>query len=83
MSDKLNKRKINVTQRGFRYIRFDDRYGSKCSLQESSLATEHCIWLGVNGVSRMHLTQDMALDLLPLLHYFVDTGFLPDPLEVE
>jgi hypothetical protein len=28
--------------------------------------------------SRMHLTQDMVRELLPLLQYFVDTGVLPN-----
>ena len=27
---------------------FKDRYGLKCTLQKSSLATEDCIWLGVH-----------------------------------
>jgi hypothetical protein len=36
-----------TTSRGFGLRRFTDLYGSKCSLQESSLATERAIWLGV------------------------------------
>lgn len=32
--------------RGFKSGKFTDRYGNQCSLQESSLATESCIWLG-------------------------------------
>jgi len=34
------------THRGFALIEFTDRYGAKCSLQKSSLATEDAIWLG-------------------------------------
>lgn len=34
------------TNRGFALIKFTDRYGAACSLQESSLATEHAIWFG-------------------------------------
>lgn len=76
--------KIETTQRGFGYVKFNDRYGSKCSLQESSLV-EPCIWFGVDkafegsgpGTMRMHLTQEMVSELLPLLHAFVDTGKLP------
>lgn len=40
--------KIKKTNRGFKTIEFKDRYESICSLQKSSLATEDCIWLGVN-----------------------------------
>ena len=36
------------TARGFNISSFKDRYGEECSLQESSLATESAIWLGVN-----------------------------------
>lgn len=34
------------TLRGFRIVRFSDRYGAACSLQQSSLATESAIWFG-------------------------------------
>ena len=34
------------THRGFDYIDFRDYYGSQCSLQKSSIATQDCIWLG-------------------------------------
>lgn len=43
-----------LSDRGFKGGEFIDRYGSKCSIQESSMAaTEgdgegHCIWLGIN-----------------------------------
>lgn len=99
--------KIEKTGRGFSLIQFTDKYNVKCSLQESSLATEDCIWLGVDDVepkimvkdavalgldtngqtdgcisysipekvvlsSRMHLTQQQVLDLLPhLLHFAI------------
>ena len=36
------------TSRGFSIAKFKDRYGNVCSLQKSSLATEDCIWLGVD-----------------------------------
>lgn len=42
--------KLEATNRGFYHGEFIDRYGAKCSIQESSLATERCIWLGVNEV---------------------------------
>lgn len=37
------------TKRGFNISEFTDRYGAKCSLQKSSLATEECIWLGITN----------------------------------
>lgn len=36
------------TARGFALIEFTDRYGVKCSLQKSSLASEDAIWFGVD-----------------------------------
>lgn len=91
--------KLEPTNRGFLLGEFIDRYGEKCSIQKSSLATQDCIWLGVNHVipkimgehgwqdvplpegaatsARMHLTQKMVKDLLPLLQHFADTGELP------
>lgn len=40
--------KIETTHRGFAVANFLDRYGAKCSIQKSSLATEDAIWLGVD-----------------------------------
>ena len=36
--------------RGFGVISFSDKYGSECSIQDSSIATEPCIWLGVDKI---------------------------------
>jgi hypothetical protein len=76
--------KLEKTERGFSRTEFVDRYGSKCSLQKSSLATEDCVWFGVhesfvktqNSSTRMHLTQEMVKELLPFLKRFVKTGEL-------
>lgn len=76
--------KFGKTSRGFLIGEFEDRYGAECSIQESSLATEACVWLGVDkdlngeivGKGRMHLTQEMARDLIPVLRYFARTGNL-------
>jgi hypothetical protein len=75
---------VKPTQRGFWRVEFTDRYGAECSLQKSSLATEDAIWLGVDKPFmaeslRMHLTQDMVKELLPLLQHFAKTGELPAP----
>lgn len=77
---------LRPTERGFMLGEFTDRYGERCSIQKSSLATEDCIWLGCNHENktpdgtpigaRMHLTRAMAADLLPLLTKFVETGEL-------
>lgn len=78
---------IDKTSRGFARGDFKDRYGAACSIQKSSLAEEDCIWLGCDHAekhhvtgepvgARMHLTQDMAADLIPLLQRFVETGEL-------
>lgn len=40
--------KISPNQRGFITGEFTDRYGEVCSIQKSSLATEDCIWLGID-----------------------------------
>lgn len=36
------------TERGFNGYTFMDRYDQECSIQNSSIATEDCIWLGLN-----------------------------------
>jgi hypothetical protein len=77
--------KLDVTNRGFARSDFEDLYGSKCSIQESSLATDDAIWLGVHEGSkdyedkksvRMHLNREQVASLLPLLNRFVKTGRL-------
>lgn len=74
---------IKSTERGFQRGEFVDLYGSECSIQESSIATQSCLWLGVDKdfnndrtSHRMHLTQEMAADLIPLLQHFVEHGSL-------
>ena len=70
---------------------FEDRYGSVCSIQNSSLATEAALWFGVEtpfegwseksgkrGFPRMHLTQDQVIALLPTLTRFAQTGDVYD-----
>jgi hypothetical protein len=69
--------RLEKTNRGFAIGRFEDRYGRECSIQESSLADESCLWLGADD--RMHLTRAMAADLIPLLQEFADTGRLRIP----
>lgn len=40
--------KKHFTARGFVKGEFEDLYGAKCSIQESSLAEKPAIWLGVH-----------------------------------
>lgn len=84
---------LRRTGRGFIRGEFLDHYGEKASIQESSLATEACLWLGSDVVltdvtgevhnRRLHLTQDMARELVKLLEYFVKHGGLPEPADVR
>lgn len=43
--------KSRRTERGFEIVNFNDRYQSPCSLQQSSIATEDCVWLGVDDAA--------------------------------
>ena len=47
--------KKSSTIRGFSLGEFTDRYGVKCSIQKSSIATEDCIWLGCDDANPRHL----------------------------
>lgn len=80
--------KSKTTNRGFERIDFKDFSNEPCSIQESSLATDYAIWLGCDHEtmdpqgrpcgSRMHLSQALAAELIPLLQRFVDTGYLSE-----
>jgi hypothetical protein len=74
---------INKTERGFKFCLFKDYYGVECSIQQSSIATDDCIWIGANevrgevtGNNRMHLSREQIASLIPILQRFVDTGDL-------
>jgi hypothetical protein len=61
--------RIEYTQRGFAVVAFTDAQGRPCSLQDSSIADEACIWFGRDGSAkverkRMHLTAEMAAFVL-------------------
>lgn len=51
---------ITTTGRGFEFTEFYDRYNQKCSVQKSSLATEDCIWFGVDDVNPKIMARDAA-----------------------
>jgi hypothetical protein len=75
-----------ANDRGFMRADFKDRNGDACSIQESSLATEECIWLGLNEgthhhvtgdcLARMHLNREQAGELGRALLGFAKTGKL-------
>ena len=53
MLERFDRRKpmeieIKKTERGFAIGEFEDFYGHACSIQQSSIATESCLWLGVD-----------------------------------
>ena len=81
MSDEF-KLDFQPTPRGFPRAEFRDRQGGKCSIQESSLAGEDCIWLGmdegthVDGecLARMHLNREQSGVISCLLAGFAETG---------
>lgn len=47
---------VTKTQRGFPYAEFKDRYDVPCSIQDSSIATEACIWLGADEIGLRKFT---------------------------
>lgn len=68
---------IEYTNRGFAIINFDDYNGLPCSVQESSLAEEKCLWVGVNDARPMILCREAArLGLTPA----DDNGWMPYPI---
>lgn len=98
------KLQIKPTERGFLRVDFQDDLQYNCSIQESGLKDEKCLWLGINEgihaengkpinhqeftelgmncLSRMHLTQEMAGELAKQLAYFARTGKLLDSSKV-
>jgi len=54
----MEKMEIKKTARGFSISQFTDRYGVKCSLQKSSLATEDAIWFGVDDANPKIMASD-------------------------
>ena len=67
--------KFMLTPRGFVRGDFTDLYGWKCSIQESSLATQDALWLGcdetpdgeklgpIDKISGQHIGSRMHLDV--------------------
>lgn len=51
---------IEHTARGFALGEFKDRNGEKCSIQDSSLATEAAIWLGTDEANPLLFTPNIG-----------------------
>jgi hypothetical protein len=81
----LGRKKGN--QRGFAYMEFKDYNGEACSIQQSSIATNRCLWLGcdhetvhqVTGEkcgARMHVNLALAKRIVRTLNRWIKTGNL-------
>lgn len=71
---------LKATPRGFDITNFKDRYGLNCSLQKSSLATEDCIWFGVDDADPKIMASDAARLGLPVED---DSGWVPFDIPQE
>jgi len=72
-----------VTARGFRIDKFVDRYGMKCSLQKSSLATEDAIWFGIDDPEPKIMVSDAVKMGKKELAQGATNGWCPWPLPDE
>ena len=57
------KTEVVQTDRGFARGDFIDHYGKHCSVQDSSLATEVCIWLGCDNGQDIEITYLYIVDV--------------------
>lgn len=76
---KVNLINLKKTSRGFHMGEFTDLYGSSCSIQKSSLATDDAIWLGVNDANPQILVSDakkLGLDIPS----FIENGWIDYPI---
>lgn len=70
----------NYTTRGFKTIFFKDRYSSQCSIQESSLATEEAIWIGIDDADPLIMASDAPKYSIATTE---TTGWVPYPIPPE
>lgn len=72
--------KLKKTARKFAIGEFTDRYNQKCSIQKSSLATEDCIWLGVDDACpKIKIDDAIKVGMKP----DTDSGWCPYPIPSE
>ena len=83
---------FEIMERGFELLRFSDRYGVQCSLQQSSLAEfeppgTSAVWLGINdkeainGKSRMHFDRKQVMWLINTLILWLAEGTFQQNVE--
>lgn len=72
----MSDQSFEFTERGFRiYLRTNDLYGTAIRVQESSLATEECVWIftGTNEHhSSLHLNYEQAETLISALSEWME-----------
>ena len=71
---------LEKTNRGFSVDRFLDLYGSKCSIQKSSLATDDAIWIGIDDAEPKILASKAASFVVDTTE---TTGWVPYPIPDE
>ena len=77
---------VETTERGFEIIKFDDRYGVECSLQQSSMSGDDdeppghtAIWLGPNDADPKIMKSQAEAHGVSLPPGEV-SGFMPYPI---
>jgi len=69
---------------GFAKAEFKDHYGIECSVQKSSLASQDCIWLGINEANPIIMARDaIRLGLKPVDGGEKDNGWVKYPVPQE
>lgn len=72
--------KHSYTNRGFEIVTFEDYYDKSCSIQQSSLATEDCIWLGLDDAEPKIMA---SVALKYGIHTAETTGWVDYPIPDE
>lgn len=57
------------TSRGFPFYEFLDRLGEECSVQKASLATDDCIWIGIDHPKPKILASKLHNELTGWIDY--------------
>ena len=77
----MSEIKIKKTPRGFSMGKFTDFDNQNCKIQKSSLATEDCIWLGVESRPPQIMCSDaIRLGLRRQTNSEADNGWCDYPL---
>jgi hypothetical protein len=60
------------TSKGFPVIDFIDHHGNACSMEISSIADPYCLWIGLVGHPKMHISADQLKELMPHFEKFIE-----------